>query len=49
MVNNGLPPIHPGAFLQETLHELGVSQAQFAPRLAYRRCGCHTLSMARVR
>ena len=30
MVNNGLPPIHPGAFLQETLHELGVSQAQFA-------------------
>lgn len=30
MINSGLPPIHPGEFLAETLHELGISQAQFA-------------------
>jgi len=30
MVESGLPPIHPGEFLAETLHELGISQAQFA-------------------
>ena len=30
MVKNGLPRIHPGEFLRETLEELGVSQAQFA-------------------
>jgi antitoxin HigA-1 len=30
MINSGLPPIHPGEFLAETLNELGVSQAQFA-------------------
>lgn len=30
MIKSGLPPIHPGAFLRETLKELGVSQAQFA-------------------
>lgn len=30
MVKNGLPPIHPGEFLRESLEELGVSQAQFA-------------------
>jgi addiction module HigA family antidote len=30
MVKNGLPPIHPGEFLRETLEELGVSQARFA-------------------
>jgi addiction module HigA family antidote len=30
MFKTGLPPIHPGEFLRETLHELGVSQAQFA-------------------
>ena len=30
MVKNGLPPIHPGEFLRETLDELDVSQAQFA-------------------
>jgi addiction module HigA family antidote len=30
MINSGLPPIHPGDFLSETLKELGVSQAQFA-------------------
>jgi len=30
MVKNGLPPIHPGAFLRETLEELDVSQARFA-------------------
>ncbi len=30
MVENGLPPIHPGEFLRETLAELGLSQARFA-------------------
>ena len=30
MVKNGLPPIHPGEFLCETLEELAISQAQFA-------------------
>jgi plasmid maintenance system antidote protein VapI len=30
MVKNGLPPIHPGKFLRETLEELEISQAQFA-------------------
>jgi len=30
MIKNGLPPIHPGAFLREILEELKVSQAQFA-------------------
>jgi len=30
MIKNGLPPIHPGEFLTETLEELGVSQAHFA-------------------
>ena len=30
MSKNGLPPVHPGEFLRETLDELGLSQAQFA-------------------
>jgi addiction module HigA family antidote len=30
MIDSGLPPIHPGEFLVETLHELGISQAQLA-------------------
>lgn len=30
MVESGLPAIHPGEFLAETLEELGISQAQFA-------------------
>lgn len=30
MTNNGLPTIHPGEYLAETLEELGVSQAEFA-------------------
>lgn len=30
MVKSGLPAIHPGEFLAETLSELGISQAQFA-------------------
>ena len=30
MINNGLPPIHPGEFLAEILEELEMSQAQFA-------------------
>lgn len=30
MAKNGLPPIHPGMFLRETLEELEISQAQFA-------------------
>jgi addiction module HigA family antidote len=33
MVKNGLPAIHPGEFLSETLEELGVSQAAFARAL----------------
>ena len=28
MISNGLPAIHPGEFLAETLDELGISQAQ---------------------
>lgn len=27
---NGMPPIHPGEFVQEILEELGISQAAFA-------------------
>ena len=30
MIDNGLPPIHPGEFLAELLEELAISQAQFA-------------------
>lgn len=30
MIDNGLPPIHPGEFLVEILEELAISQAQFA-------------------
>lgn len=30
MIKNGLPPIHPGAFLREILDELAISQAAFA-------------------
>ena len=30
MFKTGFPPIHPGEFLREALHELGLSQAQFA-------------------
>lgn len=30
MARNGLPPIHPGEFLAETLDELDLSQAEFA-------------------
>jgi len=30
MANKGLPAIHPGEFLSETLEELGFSQAAFA-------------------
>ena len=30
MINNGLPPMHPGVFLRETIEELGISQAKFA-------------------
>lgn len=29
-INNGLPPIHPGVFLKEILHELAISQNAFA-------------------
>ena len=29
-IQNGLPPIHPGAFLKEILDELGISQNAFA-------------------
>ena len=30
MVKNGLPAIHPGEYLAETLEELNISQAAFA-------------------
>ena len=30
MIENGLPPIHPGQFLSETIEELGISQARLA-------------------
>jgi addiction module HigA family antidote len=30
MIDNGLPPIHPGEFLAEILEDLEISQAQFA-------------------
>jgi len=30
MIQNGLPPVHPGQFLRETIEELRISQAQFA-------------------
>lgn len=30
MTTNGLPAIHPGDFLAEILHELNLSQAEFA-------------------
>jgi len=30
VIANGLPPIHPGKFLRETIEELGISQAQLA-------------------
>jgi len=30
VITNGLPPIHPGKFLRETIEELGISQAQLA-------------------
>jgi antitoxin HigA-1 len=33
MAKKGLPAIHPGEFLSETLEELGVSQAAFARAL----------------
>jgi addiction module HigA family antidote len=33
MVKKGLPAIHPGEFLAETLEELGISQAAFARTL----------------
>ena len=29
-IKNGLPPIHPGAFLKEALQDSGTSQAEFA-------------------
>jgi addiction module HigA family antidote len=32
-IKNGLPAIHPGAFLQEALAELDVSQAEFAQKV----------------
>ncbi len=30
MMKNGMPALHPGEFLAETLEELGLSQAEFA-------------------
>ena len=33
MISNGLPLLHPGEFLRETLDELGLTQAAFAQAL----------------
>lgn len=33
MTTNGLPPLHPGEFLRETLEELALTQAAFADAL----------------
>ena len=33
MTRNGLPAIHPGAFLAEILEEIGLSQAAFARKI----------------
>lgn len=33
LIRNGLPAIHPGAFLSEMLTELGLSQAAFARKI----------------
>ena len=30
MIKNGLPAIHPGEFIAEILHEMNISQAEFA-------------------
>lgn len=43
MTRNGLPPIHPGAFLAEILQEIGVSQAAFA-----RAIGVHPMRISHV-
>jgi addiction module HigA family antidote len=37
MSMNRLPPLHPGAFLAETLGELSITQAQFARLIAVSR------------
>jgi addiction module HigA family antidote len=43
MTRNGLPPIHPGAFLAEILDELGMSQAAFARAL-----GVHPMRVSHI-
>jgi antitoxin HigA-1 len=43
MSRNGLPAIHPGAFLAEILEELGLSQAAFA-----RAIGVHPMRISHV-
>ncbi|MGH8584926.1 MAG: hypothetical protein ACREWE_01630 [Gammaproteobacteria bacterium] len=39
MAKKGLPAIHPGEFLAETLEELGLSQAASRAPSGCRRCG----------
>src|SRR3954462_3245044 len=34
VIRNGMPAIHPGAFLTEILEELGLSQAAFARKIS---------------
>jgi antitoxin HigA-1 len=43
VIKSGLPPIHPGEFLSEILHDLSISQAQFA-----RAIGVSTMRISHV-
>jgi antitoxin HigA-1 len=43
VIHTGLPPIHPGAFLIETIRELNISQAQFS-----RAIGVSTMRVSHV-
>ena len=44
MIDNGLPPIHPGEFLAEILEELEISQAQLPRAIDVSPMRAHTLS-----
>ena len=46
MTNNGMPPIHPGEFLRETLEELALTQTAFADALGVSRVS-HVLNCDR--
>ena len=44
--HNGLPAIHPGEFLRETLDELGLTQAALPTPWTSRPCASRTCSRA---